>query len=154
MYKMKSIKIIIYLVIFTFTAIITTNAQGNQYIYSNGTKFKVLRYVYTDLNENVINRNDNVKQTTFIIDAKNKLFTVKMGDIYYERYYYNKVNRVTKGNITLDMYGVYKSYSSEDKSKPLSDVMMLEINPTNNALKTYKLYFGDKGFITFYLSPI
>ena len=152
---MKRIKFIIcLLVILTITSMSITYAQGNQNIYSNGSKFKVLRYVYTDLNENIINRNDNVKQTTFIIDAKNRLFTVKMADIYYERYYYNKVDRVTKNGTTIDMYGVYKSYSSEDKNKPLSDVLMLEINPTNNALKTYKLYFGDKGFITFYLSPI
>jgi hypothetical protein len=142
----------------TLTVILltTVNAlmgQSKTNLYSNGDKFKVLRYIFTDLNEKIIDRNDNIKQTMFIIDSDKKLFTVKMGTIYNEYYYYNKVDRITINGKTRDIYGIYKSYSTENKDKSLTDVLTLELNPTTNELKSYQLFFGDKGFITFYLSP-
>ena len=135
------------------TTVFSVMGQSKKNLYSNGNKFKVLRYIYTDLNDNVVDRNDNVKQTTFIIDSDKKLFTVKMGTIYNEYYYYNKVVRMTIGGKTRDVYGIYRSYSTENTGKSLTDVLILELNPTTNELKSYKLYFGNKGFITFYLSP-
>lgn len=135
------------------TTVFSVMGQSKKNLYSNGNKFKVLRYIYTDLNDNVVDRNDNVKQTTFIIDSDKKLFTVKMGTIYNEYYYYNKVDRMTIGGKTRDVYGIYRSYSTENTGKSLTDVLILELNPTTNELKSYKLYFGNKGFITFYLSP-
>lgn len=138
----------VFLMITTFWGI-SLSAQN----YSNGTKFKVLRYVYTDLNDNIVSRNDNVKQTTFLIDSKRKLFTVKMGNIYNEYYYYNKVNRTTVDGKTRDVYVIYKSYNTENPNQKLTDVLILEMKPSSNALTSYTLFFGNKGFITFYLSP-
>ena len=150
MRKIKFLGLLLTVIVLTVAG---AKAQNKSNLYSNGNKFKVLRYIYTDLNEIVINRNDNVKQTTFIIDSDKKLFTVKMGNIYNEYYYYNKVDRTTIAGKTRDVYGIYKSYSTEDKKKTLTDVLILELNPTTNELKSYKLYFGNKGFMTFYLSP-
>ncbi len=150
MRKIKFLGLLLTVIVLTVEG---AKAQNKSNLYSNGNKFKVLRYIYTDFNENVINRNDNVKQTTFIIDSDKKLFTVKMGNIYNEYYYYKKVDRTTIAGKTRDVYGIYKSYSTEDKNKTLTDVLILELNPTTNELKSYKLYFGNKGFITFYLSP-
>jgi len=130
------------------------HAQKEKKLYSNGSVFKVIRYINTDLDGNIIKRNDNVKQTTFTIESKNKVFVVKMADIYYERYYYSKVDRITIGGNTKDVYKIYKSYNSQEPTKTLTDVLILELNPSTNSLKSYKLYFGDKGFITFYLTSI
>lgn len=141
------------LTVLLLTTVFSVLGQNKKNLYSNGNKFKVLRYVYTDLNDNIVDRNDNVKQTTFIIDSEKKLFTVKMGTIYNEYYYYNKVDRMTIAGKTRDVYSIYRSYSTENTGKSLTDVLILELNPTTNELKSYKLYFGDKGFITFYLSP-
>lgn len=129
-------------------------AQSGKNLYSNGNVFNVLKYVYTDLDDNIINRNDNVKKTTFTIDSKNKEFIVKMGGIYDEHYYYNKVERNTRGGITTDVYQIYKSFSSQNRTKTLSDVMTLEVDSYTKNLKSYKLYFGNKGFITFYVTSL
>ncbi|HPM03733.1 MAG TPA: hypothetical protein PK816_16355 [Candidatus Cloacimonadota bacterium] len=122
-------------------------------VYSNGNKFIVTKYVYTDMAENILDQKP-VKQSIFIIDDVNKVIKMEMADIFYEHYYYNKVDRVTVNGKTRDVYGIYRSFNSKDKNKALTDVMIIGVNSITNEAKYYQLYFGDKGFITFSLSPI
>lgn len=122
--------------------------------YRNGNRFKVLRFVYTDLDENILDRNDNVKKTSLIIDNEERLISVVMDTIYSEYYYYNKVDRVIINGKTQDWYSIYKSYNTQNPGTSLTDIIILEVNPATNELLSYKLYFGKKGFITFYLQPM
>lgn len=122
-------------------------------IYSNGSKFRVVKYVYKDLDDNILGVKD-VKKTTFTIDADNKLFKMEMDTVYYEYYYYNKVDRIALENITNDAYGIYKTYSTDKKDSLLTDVLLLGVDPVTNELLNYQLYFANKGFITFSLTPI
>jgi hypothetical protein len=121
-------------------------------IYSNGNKFKVYKYVWTDLDGNIVNTLD-LKKTTFNIDTNKKMFIMKMGGIYYEHYFYNKVERFSTASETKDVYSIYNSYSSEKKGWRI-EVLSLEVNPTTNELLNYQQYYGKKGVITFYLTPI
>lgn len=152
---MKNKRILcILLSFFLLSTLNTIKGQSSNTLYTNGNKFKVTRYVFTDVNENVIERNDNIKQTTFIIDKTKKLFTVKMSTIYSEYYFYNTVTRISKNGKTIDAYSIYRSYNTSDTDKTLTSILELEINPTNKGLRSYKLLFGEKGFITFYVTPI
>lgn len=132
---------------------ISCNYVSKKTTYSNGNSFKVVSFIYTDLNDKVVDKQDDIKKTTFIINDKEKFFSVVMGDVYYERYYYDKPNRLTIGKGIRDVYSIYKSYNSQNVNKSLTDVLLLDVDE-NNELKSYKLYFQDKGFITFQLIPL
>ena len=149
----KNVLYIVSTILF-FNITIETQSQNLKSPYSNGNKFKVLSYVYTDLDDNVLDRNNNIKQTTFIIDPIKKLFTVKMSNIYSEYYFYNKVQRITKNGETKDVYAIYKSYNTQKVGVKLTDVLILVVNANTNELKNYELYFGNKGFINFNLAAV
>jgi len=131
---------------------IPLSGKSQKQLYSNGSEFRVIRYIHTDVNGNVVNRNDNVKKTSFIIDNYKKILTVKMDAVYSEYFHYNKIERIKSNGNTRDVFSIYRSYSSENRDKTITDKIVLDIDASNNSLKSYILS-GNGSSITFYLQP-
>lgn len=146
--KLNSLILTVILVII----FIPLNGQNQKQLYSNGNEFRVIRYIHTDVNGNIITRNDNVKKTSFIIDNYKKILTVKMDAIYSEYFHYNKIERIKSNGNTKDIFTIYRSYSSENWDKAITDKIILDVDVTSNRLKSYILS-GNGGSITFYLQP-
>jgi len=112
--------------------------------------FVLNKMVFTDMNDNVTYARD-LKQVYLRIDTQNKTIKINHPENYFEVYYYNRIDKNLNANGSYyDIYGIYRSYTSKGNSN-LTDALILVKDPASNRLISIKMYFKDKGVLTFFV---